>query len=134
MSTALITQITIAVATVVNVFIFFFAVMLNKKSNLIAKEMLELSKSINNETSLQRGKTNRLFWALVFSSVVTIENREHRKDRIGFILQVFGWENVLKESHISAEVLNRAANARCNKFFDEAIRQAQAQAEHNEGN
>ena len=120
----LITQIVIAVATIVNVLVFCFAVRLSHKSNRIAKRMLDLSMSINNETSLQRNKTNRLFWALVFSSVLTTESRSHRKDRIGFIMKIFGWQNVLKESQISPEELNRAANASCDKYFEDAMMEA----------
>lgn len=83
--------------------------------------MLELSKSINNETSLQRNKTNSLFWALFFSSALITENRAHRKDRLGFIFKIFGWQNILKESQISPEELNRAANASCDKYFEKKV-------------
>lgn len=121
---SIVPEIILSVASVINLLILLFAVYVSHRSNCIASQMLELSKSIDQATTEQRNKSNKLFWALVFSGVLTIENRNIRKDRLGFILKIFGWESVLSESNIRASDLQAAANASCDKFFDDAMSQA----------
>lgn len=93
-------------------------------SHQTSKKMHELAVAINKQNNMQKDKTNRLFWALVFSNTLTIENRKHRQDRFGFILKVFGIKNILSESNIDPRDLQSAANASCDKYFETEINSA----------
>ena len=96
------------------------------KSNQITTEMKEIAKKtqsltdkIDTQNQIQRDKVNKIFWALVFSNALVDTNPANRKERIGFIIKTFGWENIKNDININNTDLISAINARCAKYVDE---------------
>ena len=115
---------TIAIITsaISTAFIAIFSYKSNQISNAmkkISQENQELTNKINAQNKIQSNKVNSLFWALIFSNILV--DRANRKEKLGFIIKLFGWENIKNDININKDDLASVANANCSKYLDNIL-------------
>lgn len=110
----------IIVSAIATAFIAYFSYRSNqisKEIKNISQKTFELSNAIENQNKNQQENVNKIFWAIVFSNVLT--DKANRKERVGFLIKLFGWETIQRNTNISKEDLKSVVNANCAKFIDD---------------
>lgn len=99
------------ISTISTGFIAYYSYVANKLAN-----------EIKTQNTIQQDKVNKIFWAMVFSGVLVDTNTAHIKQRVGFIIKLFGWEEIKSDIKINADDLLSVVNANCSKYVDEIIK------------
>lgn len=110
----------IIVSAIATAFIAYFSYrsnQLSKEIKDISLKTFELSNAIEIQNKNQQENVNKIFWAIVFSNVLT--DKANRKERVGFLIKLFGWETIQRNTNISKEDLKSVVNANCAKFIDD---------------
>lgn len=111
----IITVSSIVVTAIATAFIAFYSY----KSGKLALEMNKLTKA-NEEFSKQiQESSNKAFWGIVFSNIAS--DKANRKERLGFIIKLFGWDAISSSLDIDKENVKDVINSNCEKFVDQII-------------
>lgn len=116
-----------AIATIVIAYFSYKSNAISQEMKKISSEMkeisnksFELNKSISEQNDIQRNKSNKLFWAIVFSNLIAADE-SGRKNRFGFIIKLFGWQEIQSQTEIEVDDLKAAINSKCQKYVDQLI-------------
>lgn len=106
-----------AISTVAIAFFSYRSYLVSAQMKLIAERSENFSKELKNLNEINTKNTYKVFWAIVFSNVIS--DKPNRKEQLGFLIKLFGWDYIKKQIDIDADDLNSVINAKCAKYIDQ---------------
>ncbi len=84
----------------------------------VSERMELLSKNMQKENQQSRITSNKTFWAIVLSNILTDSSTEKLRDRFGFLMELVGIEVMKEQLSFSDDNLKKALYGKTSKVVD----------------